>query len=338
VFLGNAGTAVRFGACLSLLSDGELVIDGEPRMRQRPIGALVEALAQLGVTARYLGEAGYPPLGLSRGSTAGDRVRIDGSLSSQYASGLMLVAPRLSSGLTVELTGALVSRPYLEMTAQMMRQAGAEVEADWDGDPPFIRVAPGGYRGGEPLVVEADWSTASFLLAAGELSGRRPRIPNLVEPARSLQGDAAFAQHLERLRGDAAGGEHVIDLSDTPDLIAPLAALALFASHPVQLRNVAHARTKECDRIAVLAEQLRRVGAEIDEHEDGLTLRPLRPLTTPAEPVSLEPAADHRMAMAFGLVGLKLPHVTVLQPECVSKSFPAFWSALARFTSETGDA
>jgi len=320
-YCGNAGTAVRFSCCLSLLcGGGALVIDGDERMRERPIGRLAGALERLGVAVRYLGTRGCPPISLRREGPTPGEVELDVSISSQYASGLLLVAPRLKDGLRLLLKGAAVSRPYLDMTVEMMRGCGAELR--WQGANQIV-VAPGCYRGGK-IAIEPDWSTAAFLLAAGRIADVDLAIPNL-EREKSLQGDVAFVEFLAQL---SQAHPHRFDLQDTPDLIAPLAAAALFADYPTEIRNVAHARVKECDRIRVLAEQLARIGAEVREYDDGLQIAPLK--ATSVAPIELDPANDHRMAMAFGLVSLRVDGVSVADPECVDKSFPSFWAELRR--------
>lgn len=320
--LGNAGTAVRFVSCLSLILDGATTIDGNARMRARPIGPLVDGLRRIGVRARYLGSEGFPPIRLERGRAIGDRVRLDLSVSSQYASGLMMVAPLLDRGLVVEIDGDPVSRPYIRMTAEMMRRAGARV--NWES-PDVIAVRPGGYEV-DRIDVEPDWSSASFLLAAAELSGSPLDVPDLQDANRSLQGDSCFGRILEELRPP---DEHVVDLRDAPDLVAPLAAVALFRTHPTRIEGVAHARAKECDRVSVLATELSRLGGRIEESPDGLTVHPLD--RAPSGPVRMHAHDDHRMAMAFGLVSLRIPSLTVDDPGCVSKSFPDFWELLGRF-------
>ncbi|MBK8480694.1 MAG: 3-phosphoshikimate 1-carboxyvinyltransferase [Proteobacteria bacterium] len=322
LYVGNAGTAMRFASCLALVVEGELQLDGDARMRERPIGPLVATLAQLGVQARYLGREGCPPVVLRRGAQAAPaRATIEASQSSQYASGLLLVGARLPAGLELTLGGQAVSLPYLQMTAAMMQRAGAEL--CWL-DAGRIVVSPRPYRASR-IAVEPDWSTAAFLLAAGELLGRPLHIPGLVDAAHSLQGDAIFVELLEELRRPQP---HRIDLGPTPDLIAPLAALASFASHPTTIAGVAHARIKESDRIAVLCQQLGRAGVEVEERVDGLVIHPWR--AADHAPVTLEPANDHRMAMAFGLLSLRLDHVAVAERDCVAKSFPQFWDVLAR--------
>ena len=319
VFCGNAGTTLRFCAALSLLLDGPLTLDGDEHLRARPIGNLASALERLGVRSRYLGRPGCPPLELQRVAPAASTVELDASRSSQFASALLLVAPRLPQGLAVRLTGTAVSRPYLDLTVEALRAFGATVERLSEG----WRVAPGPLSGAR-FAVEGDWSSAAFLLAAGRIAGRDVRVTNL--RGGSVQGDRAIVGFLEATAGP---GPRSFDLVDCPDLIAPLAAVAAFADGATELRRVAHARVKESDRIRVLAEGLRRAGVHVDELDDGLRIRPGSTME-PAER-TLDPHDDHRMAMAFGLLSLRRPGLRVANPGCVGKSFPGFWDALERF-------
>lgn len=324
LYCGNGGTTLRFGSCLSLVTDGPLWLDGDARMRERPVGPLGDALERLGVRVDYPGQPGFPPLRLERTGSVPGEVDVDASLSSQFGSGLLLVAPALGRPLTVQLVGDRVSEPYLEMTVRMMERAGIRVERP---DGRAFRVFPGDYGAGSPegFAVEPDWSSAAFVLAAGFVSGRPLRVPALLPPGGSLQGDAAFGAMLEAL---SAGHEVVFDLTRTPDLIAPLAACALYARGPVRIRGAAHTRIKECDRIAVLAAAFRQLGATVSEHDDGLDLRPLD--SPPTGDVTLDDAGDHRMAMAWGILSLRSPGIRASNPGCVTKSFPGFWETLER--------
>ncbi|MFP6685216.1 MAG: 3-phosphoshikimate 1-carboxyvinyltransferase [Polyangiaceae bacterium] len=332
LYCGNAGTAVRFGSCLSLLLDEPLVIDGDPHMRKRPIGALSDSLRQLGVDVQHLEREGCPPIALRRTKEAPSVVEVDASLSSQYASGLLMIAPRLPSGLTVKLTTpqdtALVSMPYVEMTLSMMRAAGAAIDRPSQDT---IVVAGSGYQlpaaTTRRVAIESDWSAASFLLAAGEIIGTEVVLPGLLSPESSLQGDSAFAHMLAQIDQQPVNR---FDLSDTPDLIAPLVARCLYARHPTEIRGAAHTRIKECDRVAVLCRELSKIGAEMIPRPDGIDMKPLSQaaLTNDSAPVTLDPDSDHRMAMAFGIVSLRAPSIRVAEPACVSKSFPNFWAAL----------
>lgn len=320
VFCGNAGTAVRFGSCLSLACEGALTIDGNEHMRGRPIGALGSALESLGVEVDYLERAGCPPLRLARRAPTPHEVAIDTSLSSQYASGLMMVAPRLEDGLTITLSGAGVSMPYVAMTLAMMRAAGAAVEVAEER----YAIAPGGYRTSR-IAVEPDWSGAAFLLAGSFLLDREVVVEGLEDPRRSLQGDAVFDAMLGELRASPVE-RHRFDLTDAPDLIAPLVAACLFADRPSVIRGAAHTRIKESDRVAVLATELGKIGARLAVHDDGLDVEPLTAI--PEGHWTLDPDDDHRMAMTFGIVSLRVPGIAVSSPGCVSKSFPDFWDAL----------
>jgi 3-phosphoshikimate 1-carboxyvinyltransferase len=331
IFCGNAGTAVRFGACLGLVCQGALTIDGDERMRSRPLGALGQSLESLGARVGYLNKAGCPPIVVERAAAlARARVAVDTTLSSQYASGLLLAAPRLPGGLVVELTGSLVSMPYIEMTLGMMRQAGARVSASER----LIEVEPGGYRGPGGrlrLAIEPDWSAAAFLLSAARFAAIDITIPGLLDAGDSLQGDAVFAAMLRSLAGEPEGGLYRFDLTDAPDLIAPLAVAALAAEHPTVIHGVAHARVKESDRVAVLARELGRLGATVSARDDGLELAPLDVSESARRTqggIALDPDDDHRMAMAFGVLSLLVPTIEVKNPECVSKSFPGFWDTL----------
>jgi len=319
LFCGNAGTVVRFAAPLSLLCEGALHLDGDEHMRRRPLGPLTTALAALGVEARHLAAPGCPPVMLRRASEVGASVTVDASLSSQFVSGLLLVAPLLPQGLRISQLGEAVSRSYVAMTVAMMRDRGCALI---EPDARTFVVSCGRPQGGT-IAIEPDWSAAAFILAAARITGLDLTPASALPAAASLQGDAAVTGLLERLD---AGSDEVFDLTDVPDLIAPLTVAALFASGSTRIRGAAHTRVKESDRVAVLARELRKIGATIEAHDDGLDVEPLR--DAPSAPVELDPDGDHRMAMAFGLVSLAYPRVTVSDPDCVTKSFPTFWAVL----------
>ncbi len=320
VHLGNAGTAVRFVTSLSLLIDSPLTVDGVEAMRRRPMAGLLEALRALGVDVEELGRAGCPPVRLIRTAPSPKKtVRLDPAGSSQQLSSLILVAPRLDQGLTIELVGELPSRPYVEMTLEALRRFGGRGE--WTSDR-TIEIHAGGLRGTK-YVVEGDHSAAAMVLAAGWIAGRSVEIDNT--EADSLQGDRIFAQVLRALDRP---GPREIDLGDAPDVVPPAVAAALFAQGGTRIVNVAHLRIKESDRMAVLARELAKVGARIDVGRDSMTVTPDSALGGEA---TLDPHGDHRMAMAFGLVSLRVPGIEVLDPGCVSKSYPDFWSVLEAF-------
>ncbi len=321
LWCGEAGTTLRFLAPLALLIDRPLSLSGSPRLSRRPLGQLLGSLQTLGVTAQTPGPTESLPLGLSRTSAIGDTCAVDVSRSSQFASGLLMVAPRLPRGLCLRLEGAPVSKPYLELTLSMMRTAGAQLHQREDE----IQVAPGVYHP-QDITIEGDWSGAAFLLAAAKISGCPISIENL--KTRSAQGDRVVAAMLEELE---APRDHRFDLKDCPDLVAPLAAAAAFASHPTELFNLEHARTKESDRLDVLTTGFTQAGVKAQQRRDALIITPSAEL----RPATLDPANDHRMAMAFGLLALRQPAIQVLNPKCVSKSYPSFWEDLGRLAGRS---
>lgn len=321
IHCGNAGTVMRFCAPLALLCHGVLHLDGDDRMRRRPVGPLIDALARMGVDAVYGGIEGCPPVRLAKAALPPRRVSVDASLSSQFASGVLLAATRLKGGLELELTGEVVSRPYIEMTRVMMQRQGCAVE--WLDDRK-LAVSEGRPRGGL-IEVDGDWSSAAFLLVAGRLAEVDLRIEGLSDADASVQGDAVVSSLLAKLDSAKPGS---IDLTAVPDLIAPLAVAALFRAAPTRFRGAAHTRIKESDRVAVLARELTKLGARVTPHVDGLDVEPFAASAPPS--VVLDPDDDHRMAMAFGLVSLRIPGITVANSECVTKSFPTFWHELER--------
>ncbi|MBI4956046.1 MAG: 3-phosphoshikimate 1-carboxyvinyltransferase [Myxococcales bacterium] len=325
VFSGDGGTTLRFLAALALVlapapgaAAVELVLDASPQLRRRPHAALLEALAALGLEVRCRGGAGLWPLELVRRGPVVPRVGVAAAQSSQFASALLLVAPRCPEGLVVELEGEPVSRPYLDLTLEVMRAFGATVDT---GERSF-RVHPGPYRA-RTFAIEGDWSSAAFLLAAAEIAGVPVAVPN-VRPD-SAQGDRRMADFLATLAG-ARQEPLTFDLGPCPDLIAPLAVACAFARVPCRIEHAAHARHKESDRIAVLAGELGRAGVRIAARPDGLALEPGGALV----PARLDPHGDHRMAMAFGLLSLREPGIEVADRACVRKSYPGFWDDLER--------
>lgn len=326
LLLGNAGTAVRFCAGLALLADGPVGLDGDEAMRRRPMPGLLAALRALGAEVQELGRPSCPPI---RVVPPGDlqeapaHVALDPTGSSQQLSALLLAAPRLPKGLEVRLTASLPSRPYVDLTLEQLRAFGATVEAvpGPEGAPSAYRVLPGGLRA-RRYVVEGDHSSASYPLAAGYLTGQSVRVVNAAPG--SVQGDRVFPDLLEQL---SSPSPRTFELGDVPDIAPTLATCALFASGETRLLGLAHLRVKESDRLAVLARGFRGVGADVEELPDGLVVR-RRPLRGGA---TLDPAGDHRMAMCFALLGLRLPRIQVSDPGCVTKSYPGFFEMLRRF-------
>lgn len=337
LFVGNSGTTIRFLTAFCALSPVTVRLDGVPRMRERPIGDLLDALRSLGVEAH--GANGYPPVTVRGGDWRGGDVAVRGDVSSQFLSGLLLAAPFAPVATTFRVEGALVSRPYIDMTLRMLAQFGLRLEEPAPGT--FHVPAP--QQGGPPgdaFAIEPDASAASYFLAAAAITGGHVQVPGLSMD--SLQGDVHFLDALERMgcrvsrgtEGLAVQGCGLrgidIDMNAISDTVMTLAAVALFAEGPTTIRNVAHIRHKETDRIAALATELRRLGAEVDERPDGLAITP-RPLRG----ATVLTYDDHRMAMSLALVGLRLPGVVIDNPGCVAKTYPGYFADLETLCQST---
>jgi 3-phosphoshikimate 1-carboxyvinyltransferase len=334
LFVANSGTSMRFLTALVSVGHGRYRLDGVPRMRQRPIGDLLEALAQLGVRARSEAGNGCPPVVVEADGLPGGRARIRGDTSSQFLSGLLLAAPRARADVTLDLEGTLVSEPYIAMTEAMLRQWGLTVERR--PGPAFFVPAPQ-WPAAFPAwyTVEPDASAASYFWAAAAVTGGTVTVEGLT--AQSLQGDVRFVDLLGQMGCRVVRGAKGLtveggplrgidaDMNDVSDTVMTLAAVACFAQGPTTIRNVAHIRHKETDRLAALAAELRRLGAGVDEFADGLTLTP-RPL----HGARVETYRDHRMAMSLALVGLRVPGVVIEDPGCVAKTYPDFFADLER--------
>ena len=334
--LSNAGTAMRFLTAACNLADGVCVLDGNARMRERPIADLVEALAHLGARLELLQPTGCPPLRTLGGGLPGGDAEIDASQSSQYVSAVLLTAPYAQRDVQLRFRdGVVVSRPYIDVTLQVMAAFGAE--ARWDEAPSRLRVRAGQPYRARAFPVEPDASSAVYPLCAAAISGGRARVVGL--PADSKQSDLAILPLLERmgcsvLRGDtfvevtgsSDGLQSIgtVDLNDLPDAALAYAVLALFAQGPTRIENIATLRIKETDRIAALETELGRLGARVESGSDWLEIRP-----GPLHGAAIETYDDHRMAMAFSLAGLRIPGVTIVDPGCVSKTWPAYFDSFA---------
>ncbi|CAA9564239.1 MAG: 3-phosphoshikimate 1-carboxyvinyltransferase [uncultured Thermomicrobiales bacterium] len=339
LFVGNSGTSMRFLTAALPLGRGVYRIDGVPRMRQRPIAPLLDALNDLGADARGQAEAGFPPVTVRAAGLRGGRTRMAGDLSSQFLSALVQAAPYAAAGVEVEVVGDLVSKPYLPLTAAVMAAFGVELVWDRDGWR-WFRVAPGQRYRGRVYRVEPDASNASYFFAAAAVTGGRVRVEGL--GAGSAQGDLRFVDVLAAMgcavevtggwvevRGPEGGALRGVDLDlgAISDTAQTLAAIAPFASGPTTIRGVGHARLKETDRVAALATELRRLGQDVVERPDGLTITP-----APIVPAAIETYDDHRMAMSFAITALRAPGIAILDPGCVAKTFPAFFDRLAEAT------
>ena len=320
--LGNAGTAVRFLASLSALMDGTLVLDGNEAMRRRPQAELFTMLRMLGVRIECLQADEHMPVVLTGpADMVTGPVKLTADHSSQHVSGLLMVAPLLPSGakgVRVEVSGKAVSLPYINMTLSIMKFFGVSVERE--GGLKFTiprqAYAPAAFE------IEGDASSAAMILAAGELSHKKVIIRNF--PTSGLQGDAVFPDVQKKLSGP---GEVSISMTDTPDIVPPTVALALFRDSLTVISGIAHMKGKESNRIRVLIEELGKIGGFLQEDGDSLLVFPSQ-IEGGAE---LDPHGDHRMAMTFGLVGLRAEGVRVKDPGCVSKSYANFFDVLGRF-------
>lgn len=328
---GNSGTTLRLLASIAGLADGTVTLTGTARMRERPVGPLGTALEALGATVRYPAGAGVPPVEVS-GPLRGGEVAVDGRISSQFASSLLLAAPLMPGGLVLRLASPPVSRSYLDLTIGVMSRFGAAV--DRRGYERFA-VGCGGYTG-TAYAVEGDWSSASYLFALAAALGGRVTVRNL-DPA-SAQGDRRFVEALAamgcRLMSGSAGvtverdgSLHGIecDMSSAPDAVQTLAVVAALADGPTRITGIGHLRHKESDRLAVTADRLRTLGAGAEVGEDELVVVP-----APLHGGHVDPAGDHRTAMAFAVLGLAVGGVAIEDSGCVTKSFPGFWKALWR--------
>ena len=330
LFVANSGTTMRFLTPFVSLGRGRYRLDGTARMRERPIRDLLEALGQLGVKAQSEHGNGCPPVIVQANGLAGGRVSIKGDVSSQFLSGLLMVAPLAERRMTIEAVGPLVSQPYVNMTVAMMRQFGADIEV---GPDMVFKVTARPYAGIQEYQIEPDASAASYFWGSAAITGGRVTVPGL--PENSLQGDIRFADLLGdmgcRVERCSAGitvhGRplHGIDadMNDISDTVMTLAAVACFADGPTTIRNVGHIRHKESDRLAALATELRRLGAGVEERPDGLTITP-----APLHGAAVETYNDHRMAMSLALVGLRVPGVVIKDPGCVAKTYPGFFADL----------
>ena len=340
LFLGNAGTVFRPLTAVLALAQGHYRLSGALRMHERPIGDLVDALRQLGAEITYLGKEGFPPLEIKPASIHADMVTVKGNVSSQFLTGLLLALPLsvpvAGETLTVAVTGELISRPYVELTIALMARFGVQAgREEWRR---FILRGGQRYRSPGEIFVEGDASSASYFLAAGAIGGGPVRVEGVGRG--SLQGDVRFAEALEQMGAGITLGDNWIearapqsgrlraidiDCNHIPDAAMTLAVAALFADGITVLRNIASWRVKETDRLAAMARELRKLGAEVEEGVDFLRITP---------PAHLNPHAvidtydDHRMAMCFSLASLGTP-VRINDPDCVAKTFPDYFEKFA---------
>ena len=342
LFLGNAGTAARSLTAACALSGGHYVLKGVARMHERPIGDLVDALQQWGARIHYLGEAGFPPLEILPGdSGAAGQASVKGNVSSQFLTGLLLAAPLLGREISIRVEGELISKPYVEITLNLMARYGVQVMRE--GWQRFTIGAGSRYRSPGEIWVEGDASSASYFLAAGALGHGPVRVEGVGR--NSIQGDVKFAHAIGRMGVEIGMGENWIearlpcserlqavelDCNHIPDAAMTLAVMALFAEGATTLTNIASWRVKETDRIAAMAKELRKLGATVDEGADYLRINPPRKLAANAV---IDTYDDHRMAMCFSLAALGGVPVRINDPQCVNKTFPGYFEAFRKITA-----
>jgi len=332
IYVGNSGTSMRFLTALAALRHGRTLLDGTERMRLRPITPLLDGLVALGVKAYSQEGNGYPPVIIESQGLWGGVTRIDGGASSQFLSALLLVSPLAQGDLRLEVMGHLASRPYVDMTREVMRSFGVEVQTS--GDQAYLvragqRYAPQKYK------VEGDASNASYFLAAAAVTRGRVRVENF-RPA-SVQGDSGFLPILEKMGCTVIRGENFaevqgrelrgveVDMNAMPDLVPTLAVTASFARGKTVLQNIGHLRWKESDRIAALAVELAKMGVVVEEGKDWLAVEGSK-----VRGAEIETYDDHRLAMSFAIAGLVTPGIKIKGEQCVDKSFPGFWETIKK--------
>ena len=330
LWLENSGTSIRFLTAACTLGEGHFKLDGNARMRQRPILDLVQALQGLGADVRCATESGCPPVEVVAHGLPGGQTSVAANISSQYLSALLMAAPCAKSDVKLQITGGLVSEPYIDMTLGVMKRFEAKVTREAAS----LAIQPSGYRGTD-YVIEPDASAASYFFAAAAITGGTVTVLGLGRD--SLQGDLNFVHALAQMGCDVLIGEDRtivhgealhgidIDMNGISDTAQTLAAVAVFAKGPTTIRNIAHVRHKETDRIAAVVTELKRLGLQADEHRDGLTIHPGQP-----RPAMIETYDDHRMAMSFSLIGLKAPGIRIANPSCTAKTYPNYFADLER--------
>ncbi|MBN1441951.1 MAG: 3-phosphoshikimate 1-carboxyvinyltransferase [Planctomycetes bacterium] len=340
LFLGNAGTTTRFLTAALAASEGTYLVDGDERMRRRPIGDLVEALNDLGCDVRA--PTGSPPVDIRPGRLAGGDIRMSGRLSSQFISAVLLAGPLARGRIRIRIQGELVSRPYIDLTIEGMRAFGASVSSRidvMDGQPVFDVRPARGYSARD-YFVEGDASAASYFYASAALTGATVRVEGVGRE--TAQGDIQCAEVLAAMGCRVTKEENAVivtggllrgvdwDCSEIPDVVPTLATVALFARGRSRFRGAAHLRHKESDRIASVASELGKLGGTLRELRDGIEVEGTAGRErSPLAPAQIDPWGDHRIAMALSIASLALPGISIRRPQVVAKSFPGFFQALA---------
>jgi 3-phosphoshikimate 1-carboxyvinyltransferase len=344
LFMGNAGTAIRPLTAALALQGGSYKLSGVPRMHERPIGDLVDGLRQIGARVDYLGTEGYPPLQISPAQIRIDApIRVRGDVSSQFLTALLMTLPLANAPgdtIEIEVVGELISKPYVEITLNLLARFGIEVRRE--GWSRFILPARAAYRSPGEIFVEGDASSASYFLAAGAIGGGPLRVEGV--GMSSIQGDVKFAEALNRMGANVMAGPNWIEVRGTerddgrlrgieldcnhiPDAAMTLAVAALFAEGPTTLTNIASWRVKETDRISAMATELRKLGVEVEEGADYLKVTPPAQADWKTPAAGIDTYDDHRMAMCFSLAAFGPLPVRINEPGCVAKTFPDYFEA-----------
>lgn len=333
LFLGNAGTAMRPLCAALACSHGEFELTGEPRMEERPIGALVDSLRQAGADIAYLKNDDYPPLSIKGHALQGGNITVDGSVSSQFLTALLMSAPLFEKDTTIVIRGELVSKPYIDITLHTMAQFGIDVENQ--NYQQFLVKGKQQYQSPGHFMVEGDASSASYFLAAGAIKGGTVRVTGVGK--NSIQGDIRFAEVLEQMGAKVNWQDEFIevtsaplkavdlDMNHIPDAAMTIATTALFATGTTSIRNIYNWRVKETDRLAAMSCELRKVGAIVKEGDDFISITPPKKLIH----AEINTYNDHRVAMCFSLVALSDTAVTINDPGCTAKTFPDYFDRFA---------
>ena len=331
IFIGNAGTAMRFLTTFSALAPGKTRLDGDERMRQRPLADLLDCLTQMGVKAVSANGNGCPPIDIAGGEVPGGDIQLAGDKSSQYLTSILLSAPYFKDDTCIHIQGDLTSKSYADITLDIMKTFGVHVDNE---SYQRFKVKAGDYYKAQTYQVESDWSSASYFLAAAAVPGGEVPLTD-INP-HSVQGDAQFTSVLEKMGcrvEKKANALHIkgnplrgitINMNNMPDAVQTLAVIALFAEGETVIEGIGNLRIKETDRISALANELTRLGAGVEAGEDFLIIRP-----GDYKGAEVETYDDHRMAMSFAVAGLKIPGVRIKDPKCVEKSFPDFFQRFA---------
>ncbi|MGE5473318.1 MAG: 3-phosphoshikimate 1-carboxyvinyltransferase [Ignavibacteriales bacterium] len=328
-FIGNSGTAMRFLASFCAVKGGEVELTCIDRMKERPVGELVEALKKLGAQADYIDKNGFPPIKIKSTGLKGGKVCLRGDISSQFITSMLLSAPYAEKDVDIEIAGELVSKPYVDITVQIMKNFKVDV---CNQNYQYFHIKAGQSYTPREYMIESDCSSASYFFAAAAIANGEITVEN-INP-NSLQGDIKFVDILEEMGAKVERGSDYIkvigngnlkgiavDMNHMSDVAQTLAVVALFAEGPTEIKNVYNMRLKETDRLKALTKELVKLGAGVEEKDDGIIIYPSS-LYSAAE---IETYDDHRMAMSFALAGLKIPGIKIAKPECVSKTFPGFF-------------